>query len=560
MFASRRWWAAVPALGSRVGVLLMLTVGASVASLAWFGFHAVQEWRRSAAELIGRIADDRAELLATALRRDMRGAQSFVLANQDSGDYGTQSLPDFSDQVAAAFARYPYPESFFGWRQGEPTGLLFFARANRESPWPPGRAATSNFPVIVEHRPALADQLLARIRPLASEGRSYAIFETDLADSPYQVIAHLRYGDPLREHLQSITGFMVNLAWVRQNYFSEIVSQVARIGESAAVLDYGVTDEHNRLVTGHAPLGRGAVRTFPLDFFDSSISASDIQEPARGAWHVQVSATRDPSLIWATRGGDWTAVVIAAISLALATSMFLVAHAASASASLAALRADFVSTVTHELKTPLATIRAVGDTLIRGSLTPEGVSEYASLLVQESKRLTRLVDNLLAYSRVSDVTEAYSFEGIEPAELIEDCLRTFRRQLVEDGFDVVTDVDPHASLVRGDRVALELALDNLIDNAIRYSGEHRSIRVSASPVDAGIAFEVRDRGNGIPPEEIGNVQRKFVRGRAAGSKAGSGLGLSIVQRIAADHGGRFELESAVGMGTTARLIIPMYTA
>lgn len=538
----------------------MLAVVASVASLAWFGFHAVQEWRRSAARLIERIADDRAELLATALRRDMRGAQSFVLANQDSGDYGTQSLPDFSDQVAAAFARYPYPESFFGWRQGEPAGLVFFARANRESPWPPSRAVASNFPVIVEHRPALADQLLARIRPLASEGRGYAIFETNLAGFPYQVIAHLHYSGPLREQLQSMTGFMVNLAWVRQNYFPEIVSQVARIGESAAVLDYGVTDEHNQPVTGNASPGKGAVRTFPLEFFDSSISAADTQEPGGAAWHVQVSATRDPSLIWATRGGDWTTVVIAAISLALATSVFLVGHAAWTSASLAALRADFVSTVTHELKTPLATIRAVGDTLVRGSLTTEGISEYASLLVQESKRLTRLVDNLLAYSRVSDVTEAYSFEGIEPAELIEGCLRTFRRQLVDDVFEVVAEVDPHVPLVRGDRVALELALDNLIDNAIRYSGKRRSIRIGASHNDTGISFEVRDRGNGIPPEEIGIVQRKFVRGRAAGSMAGSGLGLSIVQRIATDHGGRFELESTVGIGTTARLIIPMYDA
>lgn len=556
MAVTRRWSATVPPFRSRV--LLMLAMGASVASLAWFGFHAVQEWRRSAAELIERIADDRAELLATALRRDMGGAQSFVLANQDSGDYGTQSLPDFSDQVAAAFARYPYPESFFGWRQGEPPGLLFFARADRKSPWRPSLALTSNFPVIVEHRPEIADQLLKRIRPLASEGRKYAIFETNLAGFRYQVIAHLHYSDPLREQLQSLTGFMVNLAWVRRNYFSEIVSQVARIGESAAVLDYGVRDEHNQLVAGDASLGKGSVRTFPLEFFDSSISAADIQEPDSGAWHVQVSATRDPNLIWATRGGNWTAVVIAVISLALATSVFLIGHAAWTSASLAALRADFVSTVTHELKTPLATIRAVGDTLIRGNLNPGGVSQYAALLVQASKRLTRLVDNLLAYSRVSDVTEAYSFEGIEPAELIENCLRTFNRQLVDDAFEVVAEVDPQVPLARGDRVALELALDNLIDNAIRYSGEHRSIRIGASHIDSGIAFEVRDCGNGIPPEEIAIVQRKFVRGSAAGSMAGNGLGLFIVQRIAADHGGRLELESTLGIGTTARLIVPLY--
>jgi two-component system phosphate regulon sensor histidine kinase PhoR len=336
------------------------------------------------------------------------------------------------------------------------------------------------------------------------------------------------------------------------------VEQVAGIGESAAVLDYGITDEHNRPVSGNASLGKGAVRTFPLEFFDSSNWPTDVQQPASGVWHVHVSATRDPNLIWATRGENWTAVVIAAISLALATSVFLIGHAAWTSASVATLRADFVSTVTHELKTPLATIRAIGDTLIRGSLNPEGVSQYATLLVQASKRLTRLVDNLLAYSRVSDVTEAYSFEGIEPAELIEDCLRRFEHQLADDAFDLVSDVDPQVPLVRGDKVALELALDNLIDNAIRYSGECRSIRIAATRIDAGVAFEVQDRGKGIPTSEIVLVQRKFVRGRAAGSMAGSGLGLFIVRRIAADHGGRFELESIVGTGTTVRLIVPTY--
>lgn len=112
-------------------------------------------------------------------------------------------------------------------------------------------------------------------------------------------------------------------------------------------------------------------------------------------------------------------------------------------------------------------------------------------------------------------------------------------------------------LVRGDRVSLRLALDNLIDNAIRYSGTDRWIRLSARASESRVVVEVCDRGAGIPPDEIQVVKRRFVRGRRA-STHGSGLGLAIVMRVVADHGGRFELGSEVGTGTTARFDLPIY--
>ncbi len=231
-------------------------------------------------------------------------------------------------------------------------------------------------------------------------------------------------------------------------------------------------------------------------------------------------------------------------------------HAVRANVALAELRSDFVSTVTHELKTPLATIRAVGDTLAKGRLTSaEALTEYAQLLVQEAKRLTRLVDNLLAYARVTDVTEVYSFERQAPVELIEDVLEDFNHQLVAGCFAVRMEVPGELPQVRADRTAIRLALDNLIDNAIRYSDTRRWLRVAAWADQSRVYIEVSDRGVGIPMDELAAVQRKFVRGRLA-RQGGSGLGLAIVNRVIADHGGRFVLESEVGEGTTARFDLP----
>jgi signal transduction histidine kinase len=219
------------------------------------------------------------------------------------------------------------------------------------------------------------------------------------------------------------------------------------------------------------------------------------------------------------------------------------------------MRSQFVSTVTHEIKTPIASIRAIGDTIVSGRAAGPLLAECAQLLVQESKRLTRLVDNLLAYSRITHATDAYFFESVDVATLVGDVLKGFSAQLRESAFEVDLAVAPALPPIRGDRTALRLALDNLVDNAIRYSGEVRRLTVRARAADGAVALEIADRGRGILPDEVPLVTRRFFRGRDAGA-AGSGLGLTIAHRIVADHGGTLTLESEPGRGTTVRVTLP----
>jgi len=153
--------------------------------------------------------------------------------------------------------------------------------------------------------------------------------------------------------------------------------------------------------------------------------------------------------------------------------------------------------VTHELKTPLANIRALAGTLARESqVSSERYKVYPHLLIQEANDLGRLVDNLLAYARITDVTETYSFDAMAAAELVEEALRSFGRHLMEGGIVIDVDTPQELPFVRADQRAMVLALRNLIDNAIRHVRNDGHIRISASLADSRIFIEVRAAPSG----------------------------------------------------------------
>jgi signal transduction histidine kinase len=575
----------------------------SVAVLCWFGYRAMIGWERSARQLAERRANQAADLLSTALSRDMRGVQSSVLSSAYWDAFMIDPSADITTVVASAFARYPYPESFFAWRgEPRPDGVLLFTRSDRKPAWLPDAETDSNqFPVAVRRDPLITRMLVDRIEKDAAQGRRFSVFETKIGGVPYQVIARLVYGDAFHEKLEAAFGFTVNLPWVREHYFPELTRQVARI---AADPDLGVVvlDDKGTPVVGSA--GEAAANTpvhrnFPLMFCDPLLVALDPpRDLSQASWTVQVRMDNDATLSATINGVNRTLIFSAAAASVLALGLVLTARAVRESERLTELRSEFVSTVTHELKTPIATIRAAGDTIVRGRITSaEGLREYAELVVQEAKRLGRLVDNLLAYARITDVTELYHFDAIDVRALIDDARQEFAAQLAADRFEVSIDVPPDMPLVWGDPAALRLVLRNLIDNAIRYSGDSRSLRIEAhvepaatptgrasgAPAGTRAAIAVSDRGIGIPEDEIDQVTRRFYRGRrtTAGSAtpeiastgagvhgaatggsatAGSGLGLAIVHRIIMDHQGTLSIRANTPSGTTVTIVLPVETS
>jgi two-component system phosphate regulon sensor histidine kinase PhoR len=550
-------------LGSRNGALtgaLAALVLVAVAALAWFGYRAADEWQRSSALLVERRAAEIADTLVTALTRDMRAVQTAILDGREWDSTSLESPYEVNDLIAGAFARYPYPELFFAWRASIP-GTLLFARSDRMPAWLPAAAHRDRYPVEIVVNPGIAQGLLERVARDVRARRKHSVFEIDIAGMRYQAVARVLYRGTTRVSSEGGLGFLVNLEWVRSHYFSAITSQVTRV-RAADGLDAHITDEHARPVPGHQTVfgeGIAARRPFPLFFFEPALVALD--PPAdlnRRMWSVQVTAGRDPTLAIAAGSARRTLTVVAAGAFAVVLGLFVAVRAARAAADVAMMRSDFVSTVTHQLKTPVSVIRQIGETLIRGRVnTQERLREYAQLLVQEGHRLSRLIENLLAYARVTEAADVYSFEPQNPVDVIEESMKGFNRLLTEEGFRVELDVPAPLPVVRADRTALVLALDNLIDNAMRYSGASRQLTVAIRSRGEAVDFAVTDLGKGIPPDDLARVQRRFVRGRSTNGH-GSGLGLAIVHRIATDHGGRLRLESSVGSGTTATLTIPVH--
>ena len=157
--------------------------------------------------------------------------------------------------------------------------------------------------------------------------------------------------------------------------------------------------------------------------------------------------------------------------------------------------------MTHELKTPLSSIRLVSETLARRRFeSSDKVSEYAGLLLNDVTRLTRTVNNLLTFSRIEDVNRFYSFEPVDPGTLLEEALENFHSQLKEQNFDVVVDIPAPLPTVRVDRTAILQVLENLMDNAAKFMGDQPRPRIEVGVRTAGaqpVVF-VNDNGIGSP--------------------------------------------------------------
>ena len=230
--------------------------------------------------------------------------------------------------------------------------------------------------MIVDEHASIGAALLRRIQDEAAEGRRFVVFEMPLEGASYQVVARLLYRDLFRQNLETIFGFAVNLDWARQHH-----SGAARRGASAARAGEGVAisiaDDRGQPVAGAraavAPGAPTSSRTFPSMFFNPVIAAADPPvKLQRRSWTVRAATRGDSSLLVASSDANRMLVLGLVAAATLAIGIGLSRRATRAKLRLAELRADFVASVTHEFKTPIATIRAAGDTLVADRLDGGG--------------------------------------------------------------------------------------------------------------------------------------------------------------------------------------------
>ena len=227
------------------------------------------------------------------------------------------------------------------------------------------------------------------------------------------------------------------------------------------------------------------------------------------------------------------------------------------------VRRDFVANVSHELRTPLSILRGYIETLLDTPETSrEELSRILRVMERHSKRLDLLVDDLLTLAQLESANPNLQLVDIDLANFFREVIRDWEKKLATKELNLIVDVPVDLAAIRADRMRLQEALYNLLDNAVKYSREHGEIRLIARRRDEEIVLSVSDDGVGIAEEDLPRIFERFYRAdkaRTAENIRGTGLGLAIVKHIAQLHGGRVEAESETEKGTTIRVVLPVVT-
>ena len=264
---------------------------------------------------------------------------------------------------------------------------------------------------------------------------------------------------------------------------------------------------------------------------------------------------------WARANFAFNVALSVVLAAVLVGGIVLALGAADRAVRLSEMKSDFVSNVSHELRTPLASIRVFAELLRLGRVpSADKVQEYGEYIEAESRRLSRLIDNILDFSRIESGRKEYQFVPADLREVVAATVRTFDAHLRHSGFRVALEgLDQPLPKVSIDADAIGQALHNLLDNAVKYSGDAKEIAVRLGRDGDFLVLSVQDRGIGIPRGEQEKIFDRFHRvGTALVHEVkGSGLGLSIVRHIVQVHGGRVSVESGSGAGSTFTIRLPI---
>ena len=246
------------------------------------------------------------------------------------------------------------------------------------------------------------------------------------------------------------------------------------------------------------------------------------------------------------------------LALLVIAASYLIGRAVSRELAAARLQSDFVSAVSHEFRTPLTSMRQFTEMLVEDeSLPAEKRRAFYAAQDRATRRLSRLVESLLDFGRMEAGARPYRLERLDAGRLVQATVEEFKQETGPADLEMECAVPDEGPTVKADREALVQALWNLLDNAVKYSGESAAVHVE---VEAGneVSIRVRDQGAGILPSERKQILRKFVRGSSAKTYGvkGTGIGLAMVKHIVDAHAGRLLVESEPGRGSTFTILLP----
>jgi two-component system phosphate regulon sensor histidine kinase PhoR len=258
-------------------------------------------------------------------------------------------------------------------------------------------------------------------------------------------------------------------------------------------------------------------------------------------WRLNVTMTAASGLAAAVARRRVLEMVMVGLSgLVVIAGSIVILVAAARERKLSNLKSDFVANVSHELKTPLSLVRMFGELLQSGRVdSEEKRSQYLHIIVSESERLAALIENVLDFAKVERGKAAYEFRECNLVEVVSRAVEACRVRAEQEHVELEFVSAENAILLDIDERSIEIAVINLVDNAVKYASSGKRVRVEVKPAGSQVHIRVVDWGEGIPEDEKRRIFERFVRGRGAGGQRvrGSGIGLALVKHIAEAHGG-----------------------
>jgi signal transduction histidine kinase len=415
---------------------------------------------------------------------------------------------------------------------------------------------------------ALSADLLANAVEYTTLGSTYGLVFRDIGGRKRDVVFHLLYDLPESKNLRAFIGFTVEAERLAEGYFHPLVSQ-ARSTErrlsGVGPISVSILDDRQREVyrSGESLLHRFESEVkFPFFFFDVDLIGSMTRwfAPEIRYWSVRTGYPESSVATLAREQTNRQRLVWLVVALVAVAGVVLTVRATLRELRLVEMKSAFVSSVSHDLKTPLASIKMFADTLESGRARTGGkVRQYGRIIAGEASRLENLIEGILDFDRLESGISSYPVEVVEVRAVLESALASFQNQLEQQGFRTELDLPAEEVRVLGNREGLLRVFRNLISNAIKYSDRERYLRVALAKSDRQAVVEVIDHGVGIPAAEQRRVFRKFyrlVQDPATGS-TGTGIGLSLVAHIIKALGGRVSLRSEPGSGSTFRVELPL---
>ncbi|HEX8178680.1 MAG TPA: HAMP domain-containing sensor histidine kinase [Pyrinomonadaceae bacterium] len=346
-------------------------------------------------------------------------------------------------------------------------------------------------------------------------------------------------------------GILLNEGFVKDDLIARSIAETApaHISDTTAPLAMAVTisDDNQRVLYSNGAAQNGYLLE---SNFDRPFSS----------WKAGIGLKNTNLDDFARNSFLQSAGVSFLVLVILLCGVALTIRATDREARLAQAKSNFVANVSHELKTPLSLISLFSEILELGRVKNEEKKiEYYRIIRHESLRLNKMIDNILDFSKIEAGRKKYDFADGDMAEVIENVLSSYRYQIINSGFDIQTNIQPDLPPVLIDREAMAQAISNLLDNAIKYSGEVKQLSITMEVRGTDLSIEIADHGIGIPRAEHAKIFEKFYRvgNGLVHDVKGSGLGLSLVKHIIEAHQGTISVESEVRRGSRFTILLPL---